>query len=165
MGGPYPRRLARMQGPLVEVAWLRERLGESELVVVDCRWRLGDPGGGRREYEAGHVAGAAFLDVDADLSAPPAGGARHPLPEPAAFDAAAARAGIGAGTVVVAYDEAGDGGAARLWWLLRHFGHPAAAVLDGGLRAWREAGGALEAEGGPAVHGEAGEAGAGAAVR
>ena len=56
-----------------------------------------------------------------------------------------ARAGIGAATTVVAYDEAGEGGAVRLWWLLRHFGHEDAAVLDGGLRAWREAGGPLEA--------------------
>ena len=64
---------------------------------------------------------------------------------PDAFEAAARRAGIGRDTLVVAYDEAGEGGAARLWWLLRHFGHDAVSVLDGGLRAWREEGGELRA--------------------
>jgi thiosulfate/3-mercaptopyruvate sulfurtransferase len=61
------------------------------------------------------------------------------------FEAAARRAGIGEDTLVVAYDEAGEGGAARLWWLLRHFGHDGVTVLDGGLRAWREDGGELRA--------------------
>jgi thiosulfate/3-mercaptopyruvate sulfurtransferase len=114
----------------------------SGLAVVDCRWRLGEPGRGRELYEEGHIPGAGFLDVDTDLSAPPGDG-RHPLPEPDAFARAAARAGIGPRSTVVAYDEGGEGGAARLWWLLRHFGHPAVAVLDGGLRAWRERGAPL----------------------
>jgi len=118
---------------LVSADWLSDRL--SEVVVVDCRWTLGEPGAGRRAYLAGHVPGAAHMDVDDDLSDPPGDG-RHPLPDPARFAAAAARAGIGAQTPVVAYDE-GSGGAARLWWLLRHFGHPAPAVLDGGFGAWR----------------------------
>ena len=88
-------------------------------------------------YLAGHIRGAAFLDVDTDLAGPPGGvnGGRHPLPEPDAFVAAARRAGIGAATRVVAYDD-GTGGAARLWWLLRHVGHDAAGVLRGGWRAW-----------------------------
>ena len=87
----------------------------------------------------------AFLDLDRDLAAPPGESGRHPLPAPEAFEAAARRAGIGRETLVVAYDEAGEGGAARLWWLLRHFGHDAVSVLDGGLRAWREEGGELRA--------------------
>ena len=140
-------------GPLVDVSWLRERLGDPGVVAVDCRWRLGQPGAGRRDYEAGHVPGAGFLDVDADLSGPPNGG-RHPLPAPGDFERAAAGAGIGPDVGVVAYDEAGEGGAARLWWLLRHFGHERAAVLDGGLRAWRDAGAPLEA--GPAPRREGG---------
>ena len=134
-------------GPLVSADWLMAHLGEPQLAVVDCRWRLGQPGDGRRAYEAGHVPGAAFLDLDEDLSAPPGDG-RHPLPDPPAFAAACARAGIAADSQVVAYDGAGEGGAVRLWWLLRHFGHPAAAVMDGGMGAWRAAGGALE-PGGP----------------
>ena len=129
-------------GPVVDARWLLAHLGEAGLRVVDCRWRLGQPGAGATLYAAGHIPGAAFLDVDRDMSAPPGAG-RHPLPDPAAFQSAARRAGIDADSRVVAYDEAGEGGAARLWWLLRHFGHREAAVLDGGLRAWRAAGGRL----------------------
>src|SRR5688572_24884853 len=130
-------------GPLVETAWLRVHLGEPGLVVVDCRYVLGKPGAGEEAYRDGHIPGAAFLDVDSDPAAERGDRGRHPLPEAADFEAAARRAGIGRDSRVVAYDEAGEGGAARLWWLLRHFGHELAAVLDGGLSAWREAGGPL----------------------
>jgi thiosulfate/3-mercaptopyruvate sulfurtransferase len=105
---------------------------------VDCRYDLMEPRGGRAAYRAGHVPGAAFLDLDGDLSdltdAPAAG--RHPLPTAAGFAASAGRAGIDAATFVVAYDDGVNGGAARLWWLLRHFGHDAVAVLAGGIGAW-----------------------------
>src|SRR3989442_9471012 len=129
---------------LVDVEWLRAHLKDPALAIVDCRWKLVEPGGGRRLYESEHVPGAAFLDVDADLASPPGEAGRHPLPDAAAFERAARRAGIGSGTRVVAYDEAGEGGAARLWWLLRHFGHEDVAVLDGGMSAWRRAGGPVE---------------------
>ncbi|HEY1274475.1 MAG TPA: sulfurtransferase [Thermoleophilaceae bacterium] len=132
-------------GPLVDVAWLRELLGEPGLVVVDCRFRLGRPGEAERDWLAGHVPGAPYLDVDRDLASPPGDRGRHPLPDPAAFGAAARRAGISDSSRVVAYDESGEGGAVRLWWLLRHTGHARVAVLDGGLKAWREAGGDLRA--------------------
>jgi thiosulfate/3-mercaptopyruvate sulfurtransferase len=106
--------------------------------LVDCRWELADPEAGRRLYAEGHIPGASFLDVDRDLSAPAIpGGARHPLPARADFEAAARRAGIAADTLVVAYDQGMTGGAARLWWLLRHFGHPHVGVLDGGIGVWR----------------------------
>ena len=85
-----------------------------------------------------------FSTSTATSPPPPGERGRHPLPAGEDFEAAARRAGIGAGTSVVAYDEAGEGGAARLWWLLRHFGHDDVAVLDGGLRAWRENGGPLD---------------------
>ena len=132
------------EGPLRDVAWLRERLGTPGLCVVDCRFRLGEPGAGERLWRDGHIPGAAFLDVDRDLAAAPGLDGRHPLPPAPDFQAAARRAGIRADSSVIAYDEAGEGGAARLWWLMRHFGHDDAAVLDGGLRGWREAGGPLE---------------------
>jgi thiosulfate/3-mercaptopyruvate sulfurtransferase len=108
---------------------------------VDCRFELGDPDAGRRAYLAGHLPGAVFLDVDRDLSAPPGRGGRHPLPSAEDFAAAASRAGIGPGVFVVAYGT--TGGAERLWWLLRHFGHDDCAVLDlagwhGPLRAGEE---------------------------
>jgi len=102
---------------------------------VDCRWELGAPDRGRELYRAGHVPGASFLDVDADLSdlsVPDAG--RHPLPSAERFAAAASRAGIGPGVFVVAYGTMG--GAERLWWILRHFGHDDCAVLLGGIDDW-----------------------------
>jgi thiosulfate/3-mercaptopyruvate sulfurtransferase len=99
---------------------------------VDCRWELGRPGHGRELYLAGHVPGASFLDVDEDLAAPPGPGGRHPLPDTVSFARAASRAGIETGVFVIAYGNMG--GAERLWWLLRHFGHDDCAVLD--LEGW-----------------------------
>jgi thiosulfate/3-mercaptopyruvate sulfurtransferase len=131
-------------GPLVDTDWLRAELGDPGVRVVDCRWKLGHPGAGEAAYLEGHIPGAAFLDLDTELSDPPGERGRHPLPEPKRFEAAARAAGIGNDSRVVAYDEDGTGGAARLWWLLRHFGHDDVAVLDGGLAAWRESGGVLE---------------------
>ena len=132
---------------IVDVGWLAQHLDDDDVVVVDCRWALFDPSAGRHLYELRHVPGASFLDVDSDLAAPPGERGRHPLPGASAFERAASIAGIGPGKRVVAYDESGEGGAVRLWWLLRHFGHDAADVLDGGMLAWREAG--LPVESGP----------------
>jgi thiosulfate/3-mercaptopyruvate sulfurtransferase len=101
---------------------------------VDCRWELGSPGRGRELYLDGHIPGASFLDVDEDLAAPPGPRGRHPLPDADDFAHAASRAGIGDGVFVVAYGNMG--GAERLWWLLRHFGHDDCAVLVGGVEAW-----------------------------
>jgi thiosulfate/3-mercaptopyruvate sulfurtransferase len=105
------------------------------------------------DYAAGHVPGAVFVDLGTALAAPPlpaaagaghaagAGpGGRHPLPEAAAFEAAMRRAGVRQGHPVVVYDAADATSAARAWWLLRYFGHDAVRVLDGGFRAWTEAG-------------------------
>jgi len=99
---------------------------------VDCRWELGNPGRGRELYLERHIPGASFLDVEHDLSAPPGPSGRHPLPTDEQFAAAAGRAGIGDGVFVVAYGS--TGGAERLWWLLRHYGHDDCAVLD--LEGW-----------------------------
>jgi thiosulfate/3-mercaptopyruvate sulfurtransferase len=102
---------------------------------VDCRWELAKPDLGRELYLEGHIPGASFLDVDADLSdLSVEGQGRHPLPSAERFAAAAGRAGIGEGVFVVAYGSMG--GAERLWWLLRHFGHDSCAVLDGGIGVW-----------------------------
>jgi len=106
---------------------------------ADCRYDLADPPAARARYLEGHIPGAAFVDLDldlSDLSIPPEIGGRHPLPGAAQFAESAWRIGIGPDTLVVAYDEAMTGGAARLWWLLRHFGHEQVAVLAGGLGSW-----------------------------
>jgi thiosulfate/3-mercaptopyruvate sulfurtransferase len=102
-------------------------------LFVDCRWSLDDPGWGAERYREGHIPGAVFLDVERDLSATPGAGGRHPLPAAADFVRAAGAAGIGSGVFVVAYGTLG--GAERLWWLLRHFGHDRCAVIE--LDAWR----------------------------
>jgi thiosulfate/3-mercaptopyruvate sulfurtransferase len=113
--------------------------GEDSPVVLDVRWRLGGPPG-IDSYRAGHVPGAVFADLDRDLAGPPGGAGRHPLPAAGDFQAAMRRAGISAGRRVVVYDDADSTAAARAWWTLRYFGHQRVQVLDGGYRAWTEAG-------------------------
>ncbi len=96
------------------------------------------------EYAAGHLPGAAYVDLDLALAAPPGAGGRHPLPEPDVFEAAMRRAGVSGDRPVVVYDDWSGHAAGRAWWLLRHHGHPDVRVLDGGLSAWVVDGGALE---------------------
>lgn len=120
-------------GPIVSADWLARHL--ADVRVVDVRWYL-DGRSGRDAYAAGHLPGAVWLDIDADLAAPAsAAHGRHPLPTPERFAAALGRVGINACDPVVAYDDAGGSTAARLWWLLHVLGEPV-AVLDGGLAAW-----------------------------
>jgi thiosulfate/3-mercaptopyruvate sulfurtransferase len=121
--------------PFVDVDWVERHCGE--MVIADCRWYLDGPSG-RAAYEAGHVPGAVFVDLDTALTrrGDPAEAGRHPLPEPAGFAAAMGALGIGDDDAVVAYDDAGGVIAARLVWMLRVTGHDA-ALLDGGLGAWR----------------------------
>ncbi|MFF0063914.1 sulfurtransferase [Streptomyces sp. NPDC005279] len=112
-----------------------ELTGSRRPVLLDVRWQLGGPHG-RPAYEAGHIPGAVFVDLDAELAAPPGAGGRHPLPEPDAFGAVMRRAGVSPGSPVVAYDGGQGWAAARAWWLLRWTGHEDVRVLDGGLAAW-----------------------------
>ncbi len=110
-------------------------------VVVDCRFNLLQPDAGWLAYRDGHVPGAWYADLDCDLSAPRGTGTgRHPLPDPEVLRVFLGRLGITADTRVVAYDEAGGGLAARLWWLLRWMGHRQVLLLDGGFAAWQKAG-------------------------
>ena len=127
--------------PLTDVAAVARALaGTAPPVLLDVRWQLGGPPG-IESYRAGHLPGAVFADLDADLAGGPGPAGRHPLPEPAAFQAAMRRAGVSDRRPVVVYDDADATVAARAWWLLRYFGHDACRVLDGGFRAWRAAGG------------------------
>lgn len=133
--------------PLVSAAQFAGLAREREVLVVDCRFDLADTGKGERDHRAGHVPGAVYAHLDRDLSGARGPGlGRHPLPEDAAFTATLARWGWRPGLAVVAYDTAGGAlAAARLWWLLRLAGARDAAVLDGGLAAWTDAGLPLEA--------------------
>jgi thiosulfate/3-mercaptopyruvate sulfurtransferase len=132
-------------GTLIDACALRELVGKPEVAVIDCRFDLINPEGGRRAYLRGHIPGARYADLNQDLSAPisPKSG-RHPLPSPKDFAATLARLGIGNASRVIAYDDTGGSFAARAWWLLRWLGHGSVAVLDGGLQAWTAAGGTLE---------------------
>lgn len=124
-----------LPGPVVDAAWLAEHLNDPELVVADVRWALGAPEQGRAAYEAGHIPGAVFVDLDGDLAASPGKKGRHPLPASGTFAAAMSGRGIGDDNVVVAYDEANGSVAARLWWMLDILGHRV-AVLEGGIASW-----------------------------
>jgi len=124
--------------PLVSVEDLAGSLGE--LSVCDLRWDLIDRDKGRASYEAGHIPGAVFVDLDRDLAAPAGNHGRHPLPEVADFAATLGKLGIASESHVVIYDDVGGRIAARMWWMLLAIGHDKAQVLDGGYQAWVAAG-------------------------
>ena len=122
-------------------------LGDAQLAIIDCRHDLARPAWGAGAYREGHIPGALFASLDSDLSGPvDPGSGRHPLPAPQVLQASFGRWGIGEDVQVIAYDERQGSIAARLWWLLRFYGHRAVAVLDGGLAAWRAAGLPLSSE-------------------
>lgn len=111
--------------------------------LLDVRWDLAT-GPRRDQYRKGHLPGAVFVDLDAELAGPAGAGGRHPLPDAEHFAAAMRAAGVSRTRPVIVYDAASSTAAARAWWLLRYFGHPTVAVLDGGLAAWAAAGRPLE---------------------
>ncbi|MFE5241791.1 MULTISPECIES: sulfurtransferase [unclassified Streptomyces] len=122
--------------PIISASeYMSESAGPRPPVLLDVRWQLGGPNG-RADYEAGHLPGAVFVDLDSELAGPPGGGGRHPLPDPEEFGAVMRRAGVGSRTPVVVYDGGQGWAAARAWWLLRWTGHGDVRVLDGGLAAW-----------------------------
>jgi thiosulfate/3-mercaptopyruvate sulfurtransferase len=140
-----PARYDTLDGvttPLVDSAALAAELaGDRPPLLLDVRWSLA--GTGPADYAAGHLPGAVFADLDADLCGPPGPGGRHPLPEPGPLQAALRRLGVRAGHPVVAYDAGGatpTGAAARAWWTLRWADHADVRVLDGGYAAWLAAG-------------------------
>lgn len=119
-----------------------------ELRIFDCSADLSQPHAGREQFEAQHIAGAGFADINTDLSShDPAlavNGGRHPLPLREHFAAWLGRMGVGHHTQVVVYDRQGMNFCGRLWWMLQWCGHEAVAVLDGGLQAWVAVGGQVE---------------------
>lgn len=130
---------------LISAAELAAVAGDARLVVVDCRHDLAQPEFGEAAWREAHIPGALYMHLDRDLSAPKTGrNGRHPLPSPQDFAALLGGRGISPAHRVVAYDDAGGMFAARLWWMLRWVGHRDAAVLDGGLSAWKAFGGALD---------------------
>jgi thiosulfate/3-mercaptopyruvate sulfurtransferase len=135
--------------PLVDTAWLADRLGDPGLRVFDCTVHLRPfvPGpyvieSGRSDYELGHIPGAAFADIPADFSNPHSG-LNFTLPQHDTLVAAFAAAGMGTDQTIVLYSSASPMWATRMWWMLRSAGHPRALVLDGGLAKWRAEGRAI----------------------
>jgi thiosulfate/3-mercaptopyruvate sulfurtransferase len=134
---------------LISAAELLEQLrGARPPLVLDCGFELADPAAGERAWREGHVPGALYLHLDRDLAGAKQDATgrfrgRHPLPERAAFAARLGQLGITPTTAVVCYDAQGGVYASRAWWQLRWMGHTDVALLDGGLAAWHEAGGAL----------------------
>ncbi|MET0695005.1 MAG: sulfurtransferase [Propionibacteriaceae bacterium] len=130
---------------LIDAAELAQALeSEHPPVVLDVRWTLAGPPG-RPEFEAGHVPGAQWVDLEHELSGPPQGaGGRHPLPDPAVFQQAMRRVGVFSNSSVVVCDGATSLAASRLWWLLTDAGQADVRVLDGGVAAWRAAGQPVE---------------------
>jgi thiosulfate/3-mercaptopyruvate sulfurtransferase len=135
---------------LISVVELAERLGatptpptRAPLKLFDLRWSLTDPNHGIRAYEAGHIPGAVFVDLDHDLSAAEGDG-RHPLPSASDFTVTLGRLGVGRDDELVVYDDMAGAVAARLWWMLESIGHRGARLLDGGLQAWLEMGHRLD---------------------
>jgi len=137
---------------LVTTEWLSQHLGEPDLIVLDCTVLVqpGENGGfrilsGRTEYDAGHIPGAGFADLTGGLS-DGASPLRFAVPPPETFAAAMAAHGIGDDSRVVLYSATDPGWAARVWWMLRWIGFDRAALLDGGLKAWKAEGRPLSTE-------------------
>ncbi len=130
--------------PLIDPGELVALLAEGTVTVLDVRYRMGGPPGAD-EYDAGHVPGAVFVDLDTALAGKPGERGRHPLPEGPVFEQAMRAAGVSDTGPVVVYDDWAGRAAARCWWLLRWAGHPDVRVLDGGWSAWRSAGGEVSA--------------------
>jgi thiosulfate/3-mercaptopyruvate sulfurtransferase len=132
---------------LIESAEVARHLGDPRWAIVDCRFDLGNPNAGREQYRSGHIPGARYAHLNEDLSGPiTASTGRHPLPRLEEFARRLGAWGIDERSQVVAYDDASGAIAARLWWMLHWAGHEAAAVLNGGLKAWLAAGFPLDAD-------------------
>lgn len=130
----------RLPTPLVSTGWLAEQLGHPQLRIVDASWYLPSMGrDGRQEFDAAHIPGAVFADLDAlaDETAP----YPHTMPRPEVLASRLGALGLGDEHAVVVYDGSGQNfSAPRLWWMLRTMGHAAVAVLNGGFAAWTKGG-------------------------
>jgi thiosulfate/3-mercaptopyruvate sulfurtransferase len=131
---------------LISVGELSEALNSGTVpVVIDVRWQVGLPAL-YSAYLAGHIPGAQWCDLDADLADPPGPSGRHPLPDPVRLQQRMRDWGIDDNSAVVLYDAATSVAAARGWWVLRWAGHTDVRVLDGGFAAWERAGLPIQTE-------------------
>ena len=137
--------MATRFGVLMAADDLMRRIAAGEPVtLLDVRWQLAQPDG-YAAYLQEHLPGAVYVSLEDELSDHGvAGRGRHPLPSGPAVQDAARRWGVRDGRPVVVYDDWNRAGSARAWWVLRAAGLPDVRILDGGLAAWKAAGGALE---------------------
>lgn len=130
-----------MDAFLIEPQWLEERLGDANIVILDCSWYIPEAGkSAREEFEQGHIPGARFFDLDraSDANSPYV----NMLPSPDAFTQVARELGVGADSLVVVYDSSYV--SARVWWMFRIFGHGNVRVLNGGWKRWKAEGRPVE---------------------
>jgi thiosulfate/3-mercaptopyruvate sulfurtransferase len=136
---------------IVSNEWLAGRIAENEngadstkvknLILIDCRYILGQPAAGREAYDQGHIPGAFYMDLEKDLSGTKnKHGGRHPLPDLGVFILRLGEIGVDETITVVAYDDQGGAMASRFWWMLHFLGHTNAYILDGGFAQWQAAG-------------------------
>lgn len=144
-----------MTSPLISTFELRDRLGE--VTVLDVRYRMDGQPAGPEAYAAGHIPGAAYVDLDTELADRPGAGGRHPLPPTEVFEKAMRLAGVSGDRSVVVYDDWQGLAAGRCWWLLRYHGHADARILDGGWSAWLADGGPTETGAGSSAPGVEGD--------
>lgn len=139
---------------LVDAECLYANSGNSNLIIVDCRYNLMDHECGMREYTKGHIPGAYFLELESHLSGEKGKHTgRHPLPDENEFAEKMNEMGLKKESTVIAYDDEGSG-SARLWWLLKFFGHDGVYILDGGIRAWIGSGYGLSCDTPPKIEGK-----------
>ncbi|WP_313800547.1 sulfurtransferase [Cytobacillus sp.] len=127
--------------PFIEKEWLLEHLDDKNIRIADCRYNLGVSEEGYDSYVMDHIPGAVYFHLSKDLSGPIAAhGGRHPLPVIEDLEETFSLAGISEETTVIAYDGGESSYAARLWWLLHYLGHEKVYILNGGYKAWKDAG-------------------------
>lgn len=132
---------------IIDKEWLLKNLHESHVRIVDCSFSFTERKKGIQEYEKHHIPGAAYFDLEKDLSSEVREhGGRHPMPNIEKFIYKLEEAGIDENTSVIAYDQGEGAFAARFWWMLQYLGHEKVYVLDGGFNAWREGNYPVEAE-------------------
>jgi thiosulfate/3-mercaptopyruvate sulfurtransferase len=133
---------------LISASELQSLMGSAQpFLVFDCSFDLSSPDAGRQQFEAQHIPGSVYVHLDEHLSDKSGGdrasGGRHPLPSREVFARRLAELGLASNMQAVVYDRQGANYCGRLWWMLKWCGHEAVAVLDGGLEAWKSAGGVL----------------------
>jgi thiosulfate/3-mercaptopyruvate sulfurtransferase len=121
---------------LVSASWLWQRIDDEDVVIIDCRFDITNPGYGKEAFKQGHLKNSIFFEMDTDLSGPPEkhGGAR-PLPDLFQLASKLDKAGITKETTVISYDDQLNA-SARFWWLLKYIGHNRCYLLDGGIKGW-----------------------------